>query len=338
MLDLFSTRASHLVATVSGNPRALPARGARRPRRRILFEGVKSSPSPRSPSSARASLRVPAAPSSPPARSTSWPRWPPSDRATYHGIRWRPDKRLRAGGVRARRDRRSRVWRRLACRKDTPVNWIVLAQTTTSEDDAFGGVKDFFESPAWFLIRNVAIFFVVLFWLASAFWVYKDARRRIEDTCSWRWPSRWASSRPSSGRFSTCSSGRPSTSRTSASASSRSRRWRRRLDGSERCPVCRAEVDDSFLVCPVCTTKLKQACRRCKAPLEPLWQVCPYCETRSRLRPNPSWRRGLWLSLPAPSARWQAEWPTTLVLVKPDAVRGGSPARSSRASRRRAST
>jgi predicted amidophosphoribosyltransferase len=43
--------------------------------------------------------------------------------------------------------------------------------------------------------------------------------------------------------------------------------------------VCRAEVDPAFLVCPVCTTKLKQACTGCRAPLEPLWQVCPYCET-----------------------------------------------------------
>jgi predicted amidophosphoribosyltransferase len=45
------------------------------------------------------------------------------------------------------------------------------------------------------------------------------------------------------------------------------------------CPVCRAQVDPSFLVCPVCTTKLKQACSSCNAPLEPMWQVCPYCET-----------------------------------------------------------
>ena len=32
--------------------------------------------------------------------------------------------------------------------------------------------------------------------------------------------------------------------------------------------------------CPVCTTKLKQACVNCKQPLEALWQICPYCETR----------------------------------------------------------
>jgi predicted amidophosphoribosyltransferase len=47
----------------------------------------------------------------------------------------------------------------------------------------------------------------------------------------------------------------------------------------QRCPVCHAEVDSTYLVCPVCTTKLKQACVSCGAPLEPIWQVCPYCET-----------------------------------------------------------
>ena len=31
------------------------------------------------------------------------------------------------------------------------------------------------------VIRNLTIFFVVVFWLATAYWVYKDARRRIED-------------------------------------------------------------------------------------------------------------------------------------------------------------
>ena len=47
----------------------------------------------------------------------------------------------------------------------------------------------------------------------------------------------------------------------------------------QNCRVCREEIDESFLVCPVCTTRLRQACVNCKAPLEPLWQVCPYCET-----------------------------------------------------------
>jgi predicted amidophosphoribosyltransferase len=46
-----------------------------------------------------------------------------------------------------------------------------------------------------------------------------------------------------------------------------------------QCPVCRAGIEPSFLVCPVCTTQLKTLCSQCSAPLEPLWQACPYCAT-----------------------------------------------------------
>ena len=58
---------------------------------------------------------------------------------------------------------------------------MILAQQTTN-DDLLGGVNDFFDSGAWMVLRNLTIFFVVVFWLATAYWVYKDARRRIEDT------------------------------------------------------------------------------------------------------------------------------------------------------------
>ena len=57
---------------------------------------------------------------------------------------------------------------------------VILAATTTN-DDLLGGVNDFFDSGAWMVIRNLAIFFVAVFWLATAYWVYKDARRRVED-------------------------------------------------------------------------------------------------------------------------------------------------------------
>ena len=58
---------------------------------------------------------------------------------------------------------------------------MILGATTTN-DDLLGGVNDFFDSGAWLVIRNLAIFFVVVFWLATAYWVYKDARRRIEES------------------------------------------------------------------------------------------------------------------------------------------------------------
>jgi hypothetical protein len=46
---------------------------------------------------------------------------------------------------------------------------------------AFGSVHDFFHSSTWYVIRNLAIFFVIVFWIATVYWVHKDAKRRIED-------------------------------------------------------------------------------------------------------------------------------------------------------------
>ena len=46
---------------------------------------------------------------------------------------------------------------------------------------AFGSVHDFFHSSTWYVMRNLALFFVLVFWVATVYWVHKDARRRIED-------------------------------------------------------------------------------------------------------------------------------------------------------------
>ena len=87
--------------------------------------------------------------------------------------------------------------------------------------------------------------------------------------------------------------------------------------------------------CPICTTKLRQACRHCRQPLEPVWQICPYCETpveqptspaisdRSRAdrlawagrRPEPKSRSS--------DRRERRVVERTLVLIKPDAVQRG---------------
>jgi predicted amidophosphoribosyltransferase len=69
-------------------------------------------------------------------------------------------------------------------------------------------------------------------------------------------------------------------------------------------------VEPSFLVCPVCTTRLKEACVSCKAPLEPLWQVCPHCETPVIHRPAADLvdaLEGTLVSEPAPRRRARRE-------------------------------
>ncbi len=43
------------------------------------------------------------------------------------------------------------------------------------------------------------------------------------------------------------------------------------------CPNCNAPVEESFVVCPSCRTKLRPTCPACSAPVQTTWQVCPHC-------------------------------------------------------------
>ena len=154
---------------------------------------------------------------------------------------------------------------------------ILLFQA--ADDDAFGSVNDFFESEIWLLIRNLTLFFLVVFWLSSAFWVYKDARRRIEDPWLLAMAVALGVFPPFVGPILYMFFRPPEYLDDVRERELEIKAMEESLGTTERCPVCRAAVEPSFLSCPVCTTKLKQACRRCNQPLESLWQICPYCET-----------------------------------------------------------
>jgi len=146
-------------------------------------------------------------------------------------------------------------------------------------------VANFLSSGTWLVVRNVLVFVGAIFWLSLTYWVYKDARRRIEDPLlvgmatllglvPFVGPLIYMLFRP------------PEYLEDVHERELEIRAMEERLRTQDlRCPVCRAEVDPAFLICPVCTTKLKQACVSCKAPLEPLWQICPYCETPVVRRP-----------------------------------------------------
>jgi hypothetical protein len=153
----------------------------------------------------------------------------------------------------------------------------LIAQTG---EGIFGGVRDFFESGVWLLIRNLTLFFVGVFYIATVFWVYKDARRRIEDPVMVVMATILGAVPPFLGPVIYLFFRPPEYLDDVRERELEIKAMEERLAQRDlHCPVCRAEVDSGFLVCPVCTTKLKQACASCKAPLEALWQVCPYCET-----------------------------------------------------------
>jgi Double zinc ribbon len=156
---------------------------------------------------------------------------------------------------------------------------FLLAQgTTTNSDDLFGGVDDFFDSGTWMVMRNLTLFFLVVFWLATVYWVFKDARRRIEDPWMVAMATILGAIPPFLGPIIYLFFRPPEYLEDVRERELEIRAMEDRLASRDvRCPVCRANVDAQWLVCPVCTTRLKQACEQCGSPLEPLWQMCPHC-------------------------------------------------------------
>jgi hypothetical protein len=147
----------------------------------------------------------------------------------------------------------------------------------TSSDDVFG---DFFQSDTWAVIRNLGIFFVVVFWLATAYWVYKDARRRVEDPWLVAMATILGLVPPFLGPIVYMFFRPPEYLEDVRERELEIRAMEERLaEQGLQCPVCRARVESSYLVCPVCTTRLRQACSGCGAPLDAIWQACPYCAT-----------------------------------------------------------
>jgi len=128
------------------------------------------------------------------------------------------------------------------------------------------GLHGFFHSPGFVLARNLVIVFAVVFWLGLAFWVHRDARRRIDDPFLVLLATLLGLAPPYIGPVVYLLL-RPSETIDDV----RSRRFE--LQALEQ-QLARAQPS-----CPVCATMLRQPCAKCNAPLEALWQLCPYCAT-----------------------------------------------------------
>ena len=187
-------------------------------------------------------------------------------------------------------------------------------------------MNDFFGSGGWPIIRNLSIFFVVVFWLAIGYWVYKDARRRIEDPWLVAMATVLGLVPPFLGVLVYMLFRPPEYLEDVHERELEIKAMEERLShGDTALPRLPRGGRSELPRLPVCTTRLRQACEKCKAPLEALWQVCPYCETPIDAAP-----RSISAALAPSRAGSRAGRPSrlrasvaverTLVLVKPDAM------------------
>jgi hypothetical protein len=131
--------------------------------------------------------------------------------------------------------------------------------------------------PYLTLAGNLAVLFYVVFVLALAFWIWRDARRR--GAMSWFWAvavlpfsfATWAIYmivRP------------PDTLDDAHERDLEIAARESELSRYGTCPNCFKPVEPDFLICPTCMKKLKKQCSTCGRPIKLSWQVCPYCKAK----------------------------------------------------------
>jgi Double zinc ribbon len=145
----------------------------------------------------------------------------------------------------------------------------------------FGSIHSFVHSTTFMLAGDGLLLLVAVVWLGLAFRVHRDARRRIDDGRLVGAATLTALALPFLGPLLYLLFRPPETLADANAREIEMRALRDRLSRpNAHCPVCLSDVEDDYLVCPVCTTRLREPCPTCDAALDPLWQACPYCATR----------------------------------------------------------
>lgn len=154
----------------------------------------------------------------------------------------------------------------------------MIAFPLASGISSLHGLHDFFHSTGFIIARNVVILLAVVFWLGLAFWVHKDARRRIEDSFLVFLATLLGLAPPYIGPVVYLLFRPSETIEDVHTRHVELQALEQQLVRSRpTCPVCSSAVEPDYIACPVCTTMLRHPCAKCDAPLEPLWQMCPYC-------------------------------------------------------------
>lgn len=144
----------------------------------------------------------------------------------------------------------------------------------------FGSVHSALHSTPVQLAGNLTVFLAIVFWLGLAFWMFRDARRRLADPWLIGTSTLLGVVVPYVGALIYLLFRPPETLAEAHARNVEVRALEQRIGRpAERCPVCTTEAEPNFLVCPVCATRLRNGCTSCDAPLDPLWQICPYCAT-----------------------------------------------------------
>ena len=137
-------------------------------------------------------------------------------------------------------------------------HWIIVATSSSDSSNPFQSVTDFFKSPTWHFITLMFYFLLVVLWLACAYWVFKDARRRIDDKIILAVAVLTGLVFGPLGLIVYAIVRPPELLADRDARELEMQMMEQRLSEESRCSFCKTPVRDDYLVCPTCGRRLRR--------------------------------------------------------------------------------
>jgi hypothetical protein len=141
--------------------------------------------------------------------------------------------------------------------------------------------EGFLSNPIVQLASQLIVIYVVLLWLGTAYWAFRDMQARTENPILPYFAAALIIFfTPLLFLFAVVLYLIVRPRETLAEVYERSLAEESLLaevEKNELCPVCRDRVDPEWLVCPNCRTRLHRVCPSCNRLADPTWPLCAYC-------------------------------------------------------------
>ncbi len=141
--------------------------------------------------------------------------------------------------------------------------------------------SDFINNPIVGLVGDMVKVYVLLLWLGTAYWAFRDMQARTENPLLPYFAAGLIIFfTPVLFVFAVVLYLIVRPRETLAEVYERSLAEETLLAEVEKnqlCPVCRDRVESDWLVCPNCRTRLHRVCPSCNRLAEPSWSLCAYC-------------------------------------------------------------
>ncbi|MCV0403107.1 MAG: zinc ribbon domain-containing protein [Chloroflexi bacterium] len=143
--------------------------------------------------------------------------------------------------------------------------------------------EGFLSNPVVQLASQLIVIYVVLLWLGTAYWAFRDMQARTENPILPYFSAALIIFfTPLLFIFAVVLYLIVRPRETLAEVYERSLAEESLLaevEKNELCPVCRDRVDSEWLVCPNCRTRLNRVCPSCNRLADPTWPLCAFCGT-----------------------------------------------------------